>query len=119
MDATRNSLQMAAYANLSQNQLHKQNTADMHELLFQKGINWNDYPDDFKRGAYFQKKVESKPYSIEEIERPPLKHEARSNPNLIVERSVYQQIKMPPILRVENRVGVIYMGEDPILNNKE
>jgi tRNA(His) 5'-end guanylyltransferase len=115
LDATRNSLQMAAYAQFSQKQLHKKNTADMHEMLFkEKGINWNDYPDDFKRGAYFQKKIKQIPYSAEEIERLPLKHEARSNPDLIVERSVYEQIKMPPILRVENRVGVIYKGEDPI-----
>lgn len=115
LDATRNSLQMAAYANFSQSQLHKKNTAQMHEMLFsQKGINWNDYITDFKRGSYFQKRTEIIPYSVEEIDRLPLKHEARTNPDLKVERSVYKKIEMPPILKVENRVDVIYFGKDPI-----
>jgi hypothetical protein len=91
----------------------------MHEMLFSKGINWNDYPEDFKRGSYFQKRIVQIPYSSEEIERLPLKHEARLNPDLVVERSVYQKIKMPPILRVVNRVEVIYQGEDPIVASED
>lgn len=49
-DATRNSIQMGAQAFYSQKQLHKKNTSELQELMFQKGINWNDYPVGFKRG---------------------------------------------------------------------
>jgi len=120
LDATRNSLQMAGYAHFSHNQLFKKNTGEIHEMLFkEKGINWNDYPDSAKRGSYFQRRTELKPYSIEELERLPEKHHARENPDLLVERSVYKRLDMPPILKVENRVDVIYNGQDPILKTEE
>ena len=49
-DATRNSILMAAQSIYSHKELHGVSTDGMQELLFQKGINWNDYPDVFKRG---------------------------------------------------------------------
>lgn len=49
-DATRNSIQMGAQALYSQKQLHGKNTSELQELMFQKGVNWNDYPSGFKRG---------------------------------------------------------------------
>jgi tRNA(His) guanylyltransferase len=39
-DATKNSLSMAAQAYYTHKQLHKKQYADLHEMLFQKGINW-------------------------------------------------------------------------------
>lgn len=49
-DATRNSVLMAAQAAYSHKELHGVSADGMQELLFQKGVNWNDYPDGFKRG---------------------------------------------------------------------
>lgn len=50
-DAVRNSISMAAQARFSHRQLHGVNTGRMQELLWSEhGINWNDYPDGFKRG---------------------------------------------------------------------
>lgn len=49
-DATRNSISMAAQSVYSHKELHQKGQSDMQELLFQKGINWNDYPASFKRG---------------------------------------------------------------------
>lgn len=50
-DATRNSISMAAQAHFSHQQLHGKSTGDMQELLWsERGVNWNDYPDGFKRG---------------------------------------------------------------------
>jgi tRNA(His) 5'-end guanylyltransferase len=49
-DATKNSVSMAAQSMFSTKELHKKNTSDMHEMMFQKGTNWNDYPVGFKRG---------------------------------------------------------------------
>jgi tRNA(His) 5'-end guanylyltransferase len=61
-DATRNSIQMGAQALYSQKQLHGKNTDECQELMFQKGINWNDYPVGFKRGRIILKeKIESVP----------------------------------------------------------
>lgn len=49
-DATRNSVSMAAQSVYSHKQLLGKSQKEMQELLFQKGINWNDYPATFKRG---------------------------------------------------------------------
>jgi tRNA(His) guanylyltransferase len=57
LDATRNGIQMAAQALYSHKQLHQKNTSEMQEMLWQKGINWQDYPARFKRGGYFQRRV--------------------------------------------------------------
>jgi tRNA(His) guanylyltransferase len=54
-DATRNSVQMGAQALYSHKELNKKNTSDLQEMMFQKGINWNDYPVGFKRGRMILK----------------------------------------------------------------
>ena len=49
-DAIRNSLAMTAQSLYSHKKLHGKSQADMHEMLYAKGKNWNDLPDGFKRG---------------------------------------------------------------------
>lgn len=56
-DATRNSIQMGAQALYSQKQLNKKDTSELQELMFQKGVNWNDYPVGFKRGRMILKEL--------------------------------------------------------------
>lgn len=52
LDATRNSISMAAQAQFSHKELHGKDGNQMQEMLFaQKGINWNEYPEKFKRGT--------------------------------------------------------------------
>lgn len=51
-DATRNSISMAAQSQFSHGTLNGVKCEQMQEMLFtEKGINWNDYPVRFKRGA--------------------------------------------------------------------
>lgn len=50
-DASRNSISCLAQKYFSHKQLHKKNTKEMQEMLFQeKGINWNNIPTWQKRG---------------------------------------------------------------------
>ncbi|MFE2047980.1 tRNA(His) guanylyltransferase Thg1 family protein [Streptomyces sp. NPDC059459] len=50
-DAVRNSISMAAQAHFSHKRLHGVTSNGMQELLWSEaGINWNDYPDQCKRG---------------------------------------------------------------------
>lgn len=70
-DAVRNSIQMVAQSLYSQNQLQGRNKDELQEMIFQKGINWNDYPVRAKRGTCIIKEmhqidVENRP----EIVRP-------------------------------------------------
>lgn len=51
-DATRNSIQMAAQARFSPRQLHGKGGGELQDMLWREhGINWNDYPTEFKRGT--------------------------------------------------------------------
>ncbi len=115
LDATRNSVQMAAQAHYSHKQLMNKNQGDLQELLFQKGINWNDYPAFFKRGTYIQRRKVTRRYILDELDKLPPKHRARENPDLEVERTEIRRLNMPPFTRVANRVEVIFDGCNPIL----
>lgn len=60
-DATRNAIQSAGHANFSNKELHKLNCGQVQEKLFQeRGINFNNYPSSFKRGACTIKNEEGK-----------------------------------------------------------
>jgi tRNA(His) guanylyltransferase len=50
-DATRNSINSAAQALYSHKELHEKSCSEMQEMMFQKGVNWNNYPDKYKRGT--------------------------------------------------------------------
>lgn len=55
-DATRNSVQMLARSLYSHKQLDKKDSSELQELIFKKGINWNDCPTPQKRGRCIIKK---------------------------------------------------------------
>lgn len=51
-DASKNSVQMVGRAYFSHTELKNKNANQIQDMLFtQKGINWNDFPVDCKRGA--------------------------------------------------------------------
>lgn len=54
-DATRNSIQATAQALYSHKELHNKNQNDLQEMIFQKGINWNNYEVWQKRGSCIYK----------------------------------------------------------------
>ena len=54
-DATRNSIQSAGQAQFSHRELEGKSQSDIQEMLFQKGINWNDYSVPEKRGAFVRR----------------------------------------------------------------
>jgi len=56
-DTTRNSISSVAQSLYSQKELHGKNTNQMQEMIFQKGINWNDYAARYKRGRMIVKKI--------------------------------------------------------------
>jgi tRNA(His) guanylyltransferase len=112
LDATKNSITMAASEHYSHNFLHGKNGSEKQELLFQKGINWNEYPDFFKKGTYIQRKRVMTKFTPEELDRLPPKHNARKNPDLEIERWVIDEVEMPPLSKVKNRIGSIFFGEN-------
>jgi tRNA(His) 5'-end guanylyltransferase len=118
-DATKNAIQMAAQAKFSHKQLLNKNGADMQEMLWQVGVNFNDYPAFFKRGSFVQRQKVVRAFTTDELEKLPPRHEARRSPALTVERSDYARLDMPPFARVTNRVAVVFDGAAPLLAQVE
>jgi tRNA(His) 5'-end guanylyltransferase len=56
-DATRNSVQMLARSLYSHKECTDKNNSELQEMIFQKGINWNDCPVPQKRGRCIVKKA--------------------------------------------------------------
>jgi tRNA(His) 5'-end guanylyltransferase len=117
-DATRNSLSMLAQANFPHSVLQGKKRSDLHELLRSKGINWNDLPSKYKRGTVVRRTKRRRSYSQEEIAALPPNHEARRNPDLIIERSVIEAVDLPPFSRIANKVGVLFKGENVVFKNE-
>lgn len=115
-DATKNSITMAAQEFYSHKELHEKSGAEKQEMLFQKGINWNDYPAFFKRGTYIQRKHIPRKFTTEEIEKLPAKHKAKTDPDLVVIRTEVQPIVMPIFSSVTNRAKVVFDGAVPCLS---
>lgn len=113
LDAIKNSISMAARAHFSHKQIDNKNGAEMQEMLRQKGIDWSDYPDFFKRGTYIQRRKTVRKFTTDELDRLPALHEARKNPDLMVERTDYVAPLLPPLVRVKNRVDVLFAGAAP------
>lgn len=98
-DATKNAISMAAHTFYSQKELHGKKGPQMQEMMFQKGQNFNDYPDGFKRGTF----VRRESYLLEEEGKAPvLRHRIAT-------------LSMPKFSSVMNRVGVIFDGEQPFV----
>jgi tRNA(His) 5'-end guanylyltransferase len=56
-DCTRNSISMAASSLYTHKELNGKSSSNKQEMMFQKGVNWNDYKTKFKRGLIIKKHV--------------------------------------------------------------
>lgn len=118
-DATKNSISMASRCYYSHKELLNKSANEIQEMLFQKGVNWNDYPRFFKRGTFIQKKSVIRRFTKEELNNLSAKHEVMKNPDVQIERTVFEIIDMPCFTQVINRVNVIFDGDEPLTNIKE
>ena len=112
-DCLKNAISMAAQSYYSPKQLHGKTGEEKQEMLFQKGVNFNDYPAFFKRGSLVLKRLKSIRFSAKELESLPPLHAARSNPDLMVTRSVVEVVDLPPLTRIANREAVLFEGATP------
>lgn len=116
-DATKNSITMAARSLYSHNELEGKSSAEKQEMLFQRGVNWNDYPVHFKRGFYLQRRKVVRSYTITELSQQlPPKHNGRNNREVVIERTEWEAIDMPPITTVSNLPEVLFQGAKPLSN---
>lgn len=113
LDATKNSISMAARAVFSHKQVHGKNGDEMKDMLFRADIDWDAYPAYFKRGTYVQRRRVERRFTAEELAVLPPKHAAHQDPDLVVSRTEVQVLSVPPLRTVSNRVGFVFDGEAP------
>jgi len=118
-DATKNAISMAARHYYSHKELDGKTGKEKQEMLFAKGVNFNDYPPFFKRGTFVQRRKTSRRFTPEEISALPPRHNARTNPDCVVERTDIVEVEMPPFSRVTNRVEVVFEGAEPVTMSRE
>lgn len=114
MDATKNAISSATRCYYSTSEMEGKNGKVKQEMLFARGVNFNDYPAFFKRGTFIQRRRTFRCFAQEEIDRLPARHEARLNPSLAIERTGVLELDMPSFVTVLNRVEVVFDGADPI-----
>ncbi len=115
-DATKNSISMLAQSLFSHKELLKLNGSEMqNKMMLEKNVNWNDLEVKFKRGTYVKKIKTSKPFTKEELENLPARHQAHKNPLLVIERAVVKEFEMPIFSKIENKEDVIFFDATPIL----
>lgn len=107
IDATKNSVQMAARTVASHKALEGKGRADQMDILMAAGINWNDYPDGFKRGTYVIRERVTRGFTAEEVRRLPPMHVARREPDLVVERTDIRAVNLPPKVGVDALVALM------------
>jgi tRNA(His) 5'-end guanylyltransferase len=115
-DATRNSLQMAAQSVYSAKELHKKGRAELHDMLYAKGINWNDYPAFFKRGTYAKRISVHTCLTEEELAKIPAKYREEKRMTMVT-RTPIICLEMPPLLSygsLDQILGGPVFGRDPL-----
>jgi tRNA(His) guanylyltransferase len=110
-DASKNSVSMAASAHYSDAELDGKNGSQKQEMLFGKGVNWNDYPSFFKRGSYLQRKTVDRTLTDEERARIPEPH--RPAPDATFKRTQVVTLDLPPVRKIGNLVEVLFARAEP------
>jgi tRNA(His) 5'-end guanylyltransferase len=118
-DAVRNSILAMAQANFSHNSIQGLSCDELQEKLFQeKNINWNDCPSNQKRGTYVRMTKVFTPFTPDEIATLPPLHNARKNPDLVIERNRMEVLDLSILTKIKNRTEVIMYGAEPELYEK-
>lgn len=114
-DATKNSISMLARSLFSHSSIMNLNGHEMQDkMMLEKNVNWNELETRFKRGTYVKRTKTSRPYTKDELESLPEKHNARRNPDLLIERNIIEKIDMPIFNKIKNKVGVVFNTETPV-----
>jgi tRNA(His) guanylyltransferase len=86
-DCRRNSVSCLAQTVFSHKELQKKNVGEMKRMLSEANKDWIGTPEFYRNGYYVKRTKILQKFTCEEIEALPEKHMARSNPDLLVERT--------------------------------
>lgn len=114
LDATKNAVSMAASHYYSHKDLQGKTGAEKQEMLFAKGVNFNDYPAFFKRGTWVKRRTVERLLTPDEIMAIPAQHRPPANQQVV--RSEIYSFDLPPLSKVHNRVDVLLNDAEVVMN---
>lgn len=109
MDARKNAISMVAQSKFSPKKLHGKGQKAMLAMLAEIGVEFEGFPEAFRRGSFVRRYAVERMLTGEELARIPEKH----RPTGPVMRNEMRVVEMPPFNRVSNRVEVIFDGASP------
>lgn len=116
LDASRNSVNMAAHSLFSNKELKGKSTKERIEMLQQKNFFWNTLDNRLKRGSIFVKKQFLKHLSEEQLEKIP----KDKRPDGPIVRTEIQRLDLQKNLtRIFNARDVIFDNREPIYIEEE
>lgn len=107
-DATRNSVSMAASHYYSHKQLNKVSTFKKKQLLLDKNVDWNLYPNHFKRGTYLKPVLVQTTLTMDELSKIPKQYW----PNEPVTRKKIMEVDIDLHSEVTNMVDALFAFSD-------
>ena len=114
LDATKNSISMAAHHYYSHHELQGKTGAEKQEMLWQRGVNFDHYPTHFKRGTWVRRQTQMVTLSDQQWQQIPATHRPASREVL---RTCTVAFDLPPLNRVKNRPEVLFAGAEPESNS--
>ncbi len=114
-DASKNSVQSYARSFFSSNDLHGKNDYEQRSMIIvAEKQSWESLPESQKCGTAIQRRLVKKPFTTEELESLPEKHQARfANAGATFERSELFVLKSAAVRYCKNPVDVVFNGEQP------
>lgn len=104
LDATRNSISMAARSIFSHKECLNKNSDELKEMLKSKGIIWDDYPSRFRKGIYFRRTLIKRFLTDSEIEKIPEKY----RPHWPIFRHDILPLELSPLIKIEDKVKALF-----------
>ena len=102
IDCRKNAVLAAAQTHFSHQQLDRKKQPELREMLAERGVDFETYPEAFKWGTWIRWVTFERPFTIADVANIPAEH--RPAPDALVTRSE---------VRVKNRREVIFEGAEP------
>ncbi len=118
LDATRNSVAMAARARFSHRETDRKDTGELRAMLAAADAPWEAMPEGFRYGTMVQRRRVQRPFSAAEIEHlPPRSTPPAPNPGSWSSASSAAR-PLPRFDRVANPEAVIFDGADAVATER-
>lgn len=111
LDARRNAVSMASRSVFKPNELSGRSSREQREMMASRGLDFDDFPETFRRGAFVRRVKVLRDLTAEELVRIPEKH----RPTGPVERSSIEQVQLPNLSLIDNLADVLVFDADPIV----